>query len=114
MEQPRRKINVLVFHNYISSQDDLAKRHNCSNQGHYSCAMAVQNKTRQTKDKAADKRQGSRQKTRQQTKDKAADKRQDKTRVRQDKTRQDKTRQDQDKTRQDKTRQKNKRQDTLL
>ena len=29
VEQPRRKINVLVFHNYISSQDDLAKRHNC-------------------------------------------------------------------------------------
>ena len=28
VEQPRRKINVLVFHNYISSQD-LAKRHNC-------------------------------------------------------------------------------------
>jgi hypothetical protein len=48
-------------------------------------------KTRQqTKDKAADKRQGSTQKTRQQTKDKP---RQDKTETRQDKTRQDKTRQ---------------------
>ena len=29
VEQPRRKINVLVFHNYVSSQDELAKRHNC-------------------------------------------------------------------------------------
>ena len=30
-EQPWRKINVLVFHIYVSSQDELTMKHNCGN-----------------------------------------------------------------------------------
>jgi len=41
VEQPWRKSNVLVVHNYVSSQGRLAKRYNCGKQGHQSCALAV-------------------------------------------------------------------------